>query len=357
MRGDWWIGLRHEQLKLGGSWVSAKARVSSCGAVLLGDTVACDAFDADRPVRVVTHAHADHLSGLRSSLRSCSKVLMTAATRDLAEVMNGSDVLAEGCVETVEYGRAVEHGDERVTLVRAAHILGAAQVVVEGADGGRVAYTGDFRLDGTEPVEGCDVLVVESTYGSPLCRRAFDVDVEELLVSMVEQRLRRGAVYVFGYHGKLQEVMQILRGADVGVPFVMPERVFRVSKVCEAHGMRLGGLTLSTDAEGRELLDADLPCVAFYHMNARGSVGLKAARICVSGWEFRSPSRQIGEREHLVALSDHSDFDGLIEYVRRCKPRRVVTDNFRMSHGVTLAREIRRRLGVPAVAMPGKGCV
>jgi putative mRNA 3-end processing factor len=172
-------------------------------------------------------------------------------------------------------------------------------------------------------------------------------------VSMVEKRLRHGAVYVFGYHGKLQEVMQILHGADVCVPFVMPERVFRVSKVCEAHGMRLGCLALSTAKEGRELLDENLPCVAFYHMNARRSVGLVgSSRICVSGWEFHSPCRQIGEREHLVALSDHSDFDGLIEYVRRCKPKRVVTDNYRVRHGATLAREIRKRLGISAVAMP-----
>jgi predicted metal-dependent RNase len=56
----------------------------------------------------------------------------------------------------------------------------------------------------------------------------------------------------------------------------------------------------------------------------------------------------------LIALSDHSDFDGLIEYVRRSKPKRVVTDNYRVSHGVALAGEIRRRLGIPAVAMPRK---
>jgi putative mRNA 3-end processing factor len=178
------------------------------------------------------------------------------------------------------------------------------------------------------------------------------LDVEELLVSMVEKRLRRGTVYVFGYHGKLQEVMQILHRADVSVPFVMPERVFHVSKVCEQHGMQLGCLALSTENEGKELLDGNLPCVAFYHMNSRGSVGLDGSRICVSGWEFHSPCRQIGDKEHLVALSDHSDFNGLIEYVRRCKPKRVVTDNYRVSHGVTLAREISKRLGISAVAMP-----
>lgn len=331
--------------------MSTKAMVTQRGAILLGDSVACDAFEENRPLRVVTHAHADHLVGLKQSLRNCEKVLMTAATRDLVDVMNGSLALTKGPVETLDYGKGIQYGDERVTLVKADHILGAAQVLVEDASGNRVAYTGDFRLDGT-PVLDCDTLVVEATYGNPSCRRPFKLDVRELLVSMVEKRLRHGAVYVFGFHGKLQEVMQILHGADVSVPFVMPERVLRVSKVCERHGMRLGCLTLSTAKEGRELLGGNLPCVAFYHMNSRGNVGLDSSRICVSGWEFHSPCRQIGEKEHLIALSDHSDFDDLIEYVRRSKPKQVITDNYRMSHGETLAKEIRRRLGIPAVAMP-----
>lgn len=328
--------------------------MTKSGAVLLGDSVACDAFDGSRPLRIVTHAHADHLGGLRRSLKCCEKVLMTAATRDLAEIIDGSLKLRDGCVETVEYGKVVRYGDEQISLVKADHILGASQVLVEDAGGIRIAYTGDFRIDAT-PVVECDVLVVEATYGSPSCRRSFDVDVRELLVSMIEKRLRGGTVYVFGYHGKLQEVMQLLRDADVSVPFVMPERVYQVSKVCEQHGMRVGCLSLSTDKEGHELLDGNLPCVAFYHMNSRQHVGLRNARICVSGWEFHTPCRQIGEREHLVALSDHSDFDGLIEYVKQSKAKQVITDNYR-SQGSVLAGEIIKRLGISAVAMPrGKG--
>jgi putative mRNA 3-end processing factor len=333
--------------------LTAKAMVTQRGAVLLGNSVACDAFDENRPLRVVTHAHADHLVGLKRSLRNCEKVLMTAATRDLIEVINGSLALAEGPVETLDYGETIQYGDERVTLVKAEHILGAAQVLVEDAEGTRLAYTGDFRLDGT-PVLDCNTLVVEATYGNPSCRRPFKLNVKELLVSMVEKKLRDGAVYVFGFYGKLQEVMQILHSADVNVPFVMPERVFHVSQVCERHGMQLGCLTQSTTKEGRELLDENLPCVAFYHMNSRGNVGLNNSRICVSGWEFHSPCRQIGYREHLVALSDHSDFDDLIEYVRRSKPKHVITDNYRVSYGETLAKEINKRLGIPASAMPRK---
>jgi putative mRNA 3-end processing factor len=331
--------------------LSARAQVTKNGAVLLGDSVACDAFDESMPLRIVTHAHADHLGGLRKSLRCCEKVLMTEATRDLAEELNDSLKLRDSPIETIAYGKAIRYGDEQVTLVKADHILGAAQVLVEDSGGIRIAYTGDFRIDDT-PVIECDVLVVEATYGSPSCRRSFGVDVRELLVSMIEKRLRGGAVYVFGYHGKLQEIMQLLRDSDVSVPFVMPERVYQVTKVCEQHGMRLGCLSLSTDKEGRELLDGNLPCVAFYHMNSRQYVGLKNSRICVSGWEFHSPCRQIGDREHLVALSDHSDFDGLIEYVKRSRAKQVITDNYRVSHGAVLAKEIRKRLGVSAVAMP-----
>jgi putative mRNA 3-end processing factor len=283
-------------------------------------------------------------------VKKCEKVLMTKPTRDLIEIIEGPDALAGGNVKALDYGKATRYGDEKVTLLYADHIVGAAQVLVEEDNGARVGYTGDFRLDGT-PVLDCDTLVVEATYGDPSCRRSFGVDVHELLVSMVERQLKHGTVYVFGYHGKLQEVMQILHDADVTVPFVMPERVFRMAKVCEHHGMRLGCLTSSAQHEAREMLNENLPCVAFYHMNSRGTVGLGASRICVSGWEFHSPCRQISENEHVVALSDHSDFDGLVEYVRRSKPKRVITDNYR-SYGEALAGEIRRRLGIPAAAMP-----
>jgi len=255
-------------------------------------------------------------------------------------------------IEAMEYGKPLRYNGETITLFKADHILGAAQVLVESEEGYRLAYTGDFRLEDTPVLEDCDTLVVEATYGSPHCKRSFDVDVRKLLVEMVEKRLKKGVVYIFGYHGKLQEIMQILHKADVSVPFVMPDKVYHISQACEKNGMQLGCLTQSTAKEAKALLDENLPCVAFYHMNSRGNIGLDAERICVSGWEFHSPVRQIGKTENLIALSDHSDFNGLMEYVRRAKPKQVITDNHRVSHGETLAREISKRLGIPAIAMP-----
>jgi len=328
-----------------------EASVTFRGAVQLGKALSCDSFDETRPLRVVSHAHADHMIGLQQSLRRCQKVLMTPQTKDLIDVLRGPLFLMGGFVETLDYDHVLLHGEERITFVRADHILGAAQIVVEGADGKKIAYTGDFRIDDS-PVVEADVLVMEATYGSPMCKRSFNVDVKSLLVSLVEKGLKEGTVYVFGYHGKIQEVMQILHEAGVRVPFVASEKVFHVSKMCEKHGMRLGRLLLSDEDEGRGLLESCSPCVAFYHMNACQEVGLGGFRIIVSGWEFTFPSRQRGDKEFVVALSDHSDFDGLLEYVRRAKPKLVITDNYRDGHAETFAKEIRKRFGISAVALP-----
>jgi putative mRNA 3-end processing factor len=331
--------------------LSSRATVTDRGAVLLGRNVACDAFEETKPLRVVTHAHADHMAGLRQSLRTCKKVLMTKATKDIIDVMRSPLFLMSGLVETLDYGKTIQYDEERITFFRADHILGAAQVLVEDFEGKRIVFTGDFRIDDT-PVLKSDVLVIEATYGSPTCKRSFGKDVKSSLVILVEKGLKEGPVFVFGYHGKLQEVMEILHKADLNVPFIAPETVFQVSKVCERHGMRLGQLTLSTGPGAKKLLDNNSPCIAFYHMESRDNAGLNNFRVLVSGWEFDSAIHQTGNKEYVVALSDHSDFNGLLEYVRRSRPEHVITDNFRVSNGETLAKEIRKSLGISAVALP-----
>jgi len=329
-----------------------KASITKRGAVLLGKCVACDGFDKDRPLRVVTHVHSDHLLGLRQSLRKCEAVVMTPATRDLIDVMRSPLFLMRGDVKTLDYGETFVYDDERLTLHFADHILGAAQVLVEDGGGVRILYTGDFRVSRT-PVVEADVLVIEATYGNSSRVRSFREDVEESLVSLVEESLMRGPVSVFGYHGKLQEVIEILHQAKVGVPFVMPEKVFHVCKICERYGMRFGRrLLLSQDERAQTMLSRGEPCVAFYHMNSRRHVGENGVRIFVSGCEFREVCRRRAENEFTVALSDHSDFHGLLRYVEESRPKMVFTDNYRSGDAVTLAKEIQRRLGIPAKPLP-----
>jgi len=328
-----------------------KAAISDKGAVLLGKLTACDSFDDTRPLRVVTHVHYDHLTGLQQSLRKCKAVIMTAATKDLLGVMRGRWLLMKSNIKTLDYEEPLIYEDERLTLYFADHILGTAQVLVKDAEGTRILYTSDFRLPKT-PIIHADVLVIEATYGNPMQVRPFEKVVESALISLVEHGLKQGPVYIFGYHGKLQEVMQILHNANVKAPFIVPEKVFRITKICEKHGMKLGRYLLFSEEEAQAMLKRRDSFVAFYHMNSRRYIGKNAFRIFVSGWEFSSPRRQIGDNEHIIALSDHSDFKGLLQYVEESKPKLVITDNYRVGAAKTLAKQIEKRLKIPAKPLP-----
>jgi putative mRNA 3-end processing factor len=331
--------------------VSLKASITQKGAVLLGKQVACDAFDESRPLRVVTHAHSDHLFGLQQSVQRCQALIMTPATRDLLGVMRNPSFLKLDNVKALDYGETLNLIDEQVTLHLADHILGAAQVLVEDHEGTRIVYTGDFRMPDT-PVLEADILVLDATYGSSFQIRWFQPIVENALVSLVQSALDNGPVYIFSYNGKLQEIMQILHANQIDAPFIVPEKVFQISKVCECYGMQLGKVLSKNEDEAKEIAERNVPHVALYPMNSRRYVSKEAFRITVSGWEFSGPRRQIGPNEHVVALSDHSDFNGLLRYVEESKPKLVITDNYRAGDAEGLARAITKRLGIEAKAMP-----
>jgi len=329
-----------------------KATVTTKGAVLLGKHVACDAFDETKPVRVVTHAHSDHMLGLGQSLKHCEAVVMTPATKDLIDAVKDPRFLMRENVKTLDYGEAFPCGDEQLTLHYADHILGAAQVLVEDEEETRILYTSDFKISRT-PVVEADILVLEATYGNPYRVRPFGMMAEGILVSLVEQGLKLGPVYVFGYHGKLQEIMQILYEAKVKVPFIVPEKVFQVSKVCERHGMKLGRhLLLFNEERAQLILCQHEPCIVFFHTHSRRKVEKEALRIYASGWQFGKPCQKIGEGEYRVALSGHSDFNELLHYVEKCRPKMVITDNHRFGDAFALAKEIERRLNIPAKPVP-----
>lgn len=146
--------------------------------------MACDAFNDFMPLRIVTHAHADHMVGLRRSLTACEKVLMIEATRDLIDVLRGPLFLMGGYVETLDYGKTLQYEEDRITFFRADHILGAAQVLAEDAERTRIVFTGDFRID-KSPVLNADVLVMDASYGCVLWKRLMEAPfVDALLAEM-----------------------------------------------------------------------------------------------------------------------------------------------------------------------------
>ena len=113
---------------------------------------------------VITHAHGDHA-------RPGSAGYLCAAPTDLLLRRRFG---AEARIEAAPYGRTLTLGGVRVSFHPAGHVLGSAQVRIEGADGVWVVG-GDYKraADPTctpfEPVR-CDTFITESTFGLPIYR-------------------------------------------------------------------------------------------------------------------------------------------------------------------------------------------
>ena len=302
--------------------------ISRNGAILLGRNVACDAF-AERKVRIVTHAHSDHMLGLEESLRY-SNVYATPATAELIRLFKGKEVNA------LDYGKEMEVENEKFKLFDAGHIIRSAQVLLVDESGKKWVYTGDFRIERAKAIES-DVLIMEATYGNPSNIRDFNVQDE--FIRLVDALTRSfDAIHIFGYHGKLQEIAEVLRDYEL----YMDPSVYRVAKICEKHGMKFGNYRL----KGNEKKG-----IFLHHMRLAKRIK-EGAKVYLTGWEFEKPIRKLSEKEFVVAFSDHSDFNGLLKYVELSDPEIVITDNYRVGDAVSLAREIRKRFGIKAIAMP-----
>jgi putative mRNA 3-end processing factor len=311
-----------------GDLIFDEVDIADNGAILLGEQFVCEAHHP-RPVRIITHAHADHMLHIKTSLNASEKVIATPITRD--------------------YGQTFEYGGEKVTLFPAFHIPGSAQVLLENGEKSRILYTGDFRYPGAKIIE-TDILVTEATYGNPECVRDFADTVGSELIQLVKQRIEEGPVYIFGYYGKVQEVVKILNESDVDFPILVPEKIFQILNVCQKHGSVLKDYYLSKSKTGEEIRRSRH--IGVYHMGASRWVGQDGVRVVLSGWQFDVPCKQIGERKYQVALSDHADFKHLIEYIEQVRPRLVVTDGYRARDASLLALEIQNRLGIHAVSLP-----
>jgi len=330
--------------------------VKENGAVLLGRNFTVDGH-WNRLVRVITHAHSDHMRGLRDSIEQCSVLIATPPTLELiyelSNLRSTHKYILRKISIPLNYDNEVVFNNEKIMLIKANHIIGAAQVLVE-TDNYRVGYTGDFKLEGTPVMRDLDVLVIESTYGSPEYRRPFKKEVEQLLIDIVMEGLESGGpVAIYGYYGKLQEVMKILRENKIFDPFLMPPKMYRVTKIIEKYGGRIGEYYNMSSREGREIRKNTSRYIKFLHMsNAKHRNLREGLNIILSGWEFREPIRRIDSNTWLVAFSDHADYDDLIGYIKMAKPRLVIVENARGGSPYQLAENIWTELGIPSIVLP-----
>ncbi len=287
----------------------------------------------------VSHAHADHLARHR-------EVICSAATARLMQARLGGrrrmHVLPFGQTEPLT-------GECTVTLHPAGHILGSAQCLLSHEAHGRLLYSGDFQLRSALAAETClppraDVLIMETTFGLP--RYAFPpaADVFAAIINFCRGALTDGATPVLQAYslGKSQELLQGL--APARLPLMLHPQTAKLTRIYEELGVSFPAYR---EFDPDECAGHVIICPPGWGAAAPALAVARPRTAMITGWALDPGAIYRFRCDAAFPLSDHADFNDLLQYVDRVRPRVVYT-----VHG--FAREFAQTLrarGVEAWAL------
>jgi putative mRNA 3-end processing factor len=324
-------------------------KIFPSGAIKLGEKVVCDGFHRDFPVRVQTHIHDDHMHDFETS-KGFQIIYLTEPTWRLLISEFDADIPVRQNLIPIKVGVVKDLAGSRLMVLPADHMLGSVQVAVQLEDGMRVGYSGDFQWPLKEVIK-VDQLVLDSTYGSPNCIRKYSQEeAEARLLELVMEKVRLGPVHVKAHRGTLHRAMQVLCEIEKW-PIIVSRRLASEIRIYREFGYAIGDLLLMDSCEGQEAVESGR-YVRLYGKGDRFPVDIpNGVTMVLSAFasDFKNPVMEYSERSLSVALTDHADFEGVLEYVRATGANYVVMDNARGGHAVELAREVRDRLGITAI--------
>ena len=263
-------------------------------------------------VNFISHAHADHLPS-----KNCGTILSSVETKEIAH-LRGFNM--ENFVDRLE----------NFSLVDSGHILGAKGLLVDG-----IFYTGDICtrdrgfLNGAK-VPRCKTLITECTFGLPEFVFPKLTDIKNMANKIIAELYSKGKpAILLGYElGKAQTISYLFSQWE---PLYYHDSVKRMNDLHRKLGINLKEGIGHTEAETRGLLDKK-PWVMIAPMMSTKNHFIKrmkekydAVTIGFSGWS-QSPRFAFGRRtDYSIPLSDHCDFNELVELVRRTGAEKVYT--------------------------------
>ncbi|MEM3017275.1 MAG: MBL fold metallo-hydrolase [Candidatus Bathyarchaeia archaeon] len=288
----------------------------------------------------ISHAHADHFTGLRSK----SPKYSTPQTRRIFECIHGKPVKN---FYNIEFNKPIRVGDAEITPINAGHMLGSTQFLVTLPDE-TILYTGDINYTDTlttvraERAE-CDVLVMEATYGEPSYVFPDRESVYNSIVTWALSRIAQGTLPSFKVYaaGKAQELIRLFN-TFTNLEVITDKRISKISEVYSASGyqMRHRELNVTRDRSPSIYLTAD----------SKTFSSEEYARAVTTGWALRMNAKSFAA----FPLSSHADFSQLLQFIKDCRAKKVYIFTGYMD---VFADYVRRKLGVasrPLPALPQK---
>ncbi|MCW4020893.1 MAG: MBL fold metallo-hydrolase, partial [Candidatus Bathyarchaeota archaeon] len=281
----------------------------------------------------VSHGHFDHSTAFK--IKNVTKY----SSKETADLMSSFGVQVENW-QPLTAGKKVAIDDVEVIPHNSGHVLGSYEFEVATPEG-NVLFTGDFNtvqtktMQPAEPVQ-CDVLILESTFGSPSFVFPSEDLVGKEMVDWAKKTMKAGGIPTFQTDplGNAQEIIGIFN--ESAIPVVTHWKVTRINRIYEVHGHRLKYLDTKSDEAQEIIQSGNFVYITPKQLKLQDKPEFVPA--LVSGWALWS-------KRTAFPLSDHADFPHLVKFVEDCKPKTVLT-----CHGSrfteTLARYIEKKLGI-----------
>jgi len=259
----------------------------------------------------MSHAHADHIGAHELGL-------CTPATAALYRHRRG----AHRRTREMPYRKPIEIGPLRLTTYPAGHCLGSAMLLAED-EKQSLLFTGDYKLGPSATSEEAelphaDILVMECTFGKPKYRMPPRAEVVAELIELVRTCLANGQTPVIHAYalGKAQEVTKLL--TDAGIPVQQHPMTFAVSEVYNQCGVDLGQVSSydGTLKPGHAVITLPRGMKAYRLAGIEDPVS-----IAVTGWAIDPSTKYRQKVDHALPLTDHADFDQLLETAERVKAK------------------------------------
>ena len=277
----------------------------------------------------ISHAHQDHFAPHLNPL-------MTPETFNLVR-----DRLHNTKPHLLNLGEPFDTTRYSLKLYPAGHCLGSAQVLIKSKITNQsILYTGDIktRYNPTcKPIQPvpCDILVIESTFGSPMFRFPDQKDILRQLLQTIKHWLNRHITpVILAYKtGKAQEILHHLLNNDLDV--VLDPAIYDVTRRYEESGIKFPRPynQFNGSSNSGEIL--------IIPPGRKSKETLKVIpnkkTIAMSGWAADSSTRSRVGANLALPYSDHADFEDLLGYVKAVNPKKIYT-----VHGFSsLAQELR----------------
>ena len=267
----------------------------------------------------VSHAHADHLKNHR-------EVIVSEPTSFFMHYrLKGKrheHVMAYG--ETVSFKDAPQ--PYQITLLPAGHILGSAMALIETGNT-RLLYTGDFKLKPSLTAEVCqtcqaDILIMETTFGRPHYCFPEREQLRQQAEAFCRETLAAGCVpFLIAYSlGKSQETLKLLEGMNS--PFVLHEQAFELTKIYHRFNQ---SFPVYHKWGKVDIKDHIAICPPIGQRARVGKTTVPVRTAIFSGWAMDDNCRFRAGTDAAFPLSDHADYQELIELTRLVSPKIVYT--------------------------------